>query len=140
MIHFCFVQDEPVQKYIQEAITKDKATQRLRPSLGSTQRVTQDLRSSKQARRQESRYRLIASHRPEFTDDKTTLPADGVELNENKQLVPEAIKDPSQEESHGPSVSFGEFQLFDIIQEENVEKDAGMPQVGIKPGVVSCLH
>ncbi|XP_060110438.1 probable RNA polymerase II nuclear localization protein SLC7A6OS [Heteronotia binoei] len=131
-------QDEPVQKYIQEAITKDKAAQRLRPSLGSTQRVTQDLRSSKQARRQESRYHLIASHRPNFTDVKSILPADGAESNESKQLAFEAKKDPSQEESHGPSGCCDEFQLFDIIQEENVEKDPGMPQKTDDPDVILC--
>ncbi|XP_015285203.1 PREDICTED: probable RNA polymerase II nuclear localization protein SLC7A6OS [Gekko japonicus] len=131
-------QDEPVQKYVQEAITKDKAAQRLRPSLGSTERVTQDLRSSKQARRQESRYRLIASHRPNFTDDRSTLPADQGESNENKQLASEAKKDPSQEESHGPSGCCGEFQLFDIIQEENVKKDPGIPQKTDDPDVILC--
>lgn len=133
MLHYCFVQDEPVQKYVQEAITKNKAAERLRPSLGSTQRVTQDLRSSKQARRQESRYRLIASHRPNFTDDRSTLPADWVESKENKQLPCEAKKDPSQLEESGPSDCCGEFQLFDIIQEENVEKDPDIPQVSIRP-------
>ncbi|XP_077166902.1 putative RNA polymerase II nuclear localization protein SLC7A6OS [Paroedura picta] len=131
-------QDEPVQKYIQEAITKDKAAQRLRPSLGSTQRVTQDLRSSKQARRQESRYHLIASHRPNFTDNQNTLPADWAESNENKQLASEAKKDPSQEESHAPSGCCGEFQLFDIIQEENVEKDPCIPQKTDDPDVILC--
>nr|XP_056718495.1 probable RNA polymerase II nuclear localization protein SLC7A6OS [Euleptes europaea] len=130
--------DEPVQKYIQEAITKDKAAQRLRPSLGSTQRITQNLRSSKQARRQESRYRLIASHRPNFTDDRSALPADGAESNENKQLASEAKKDPSLEGSHGPSGCSGEFQLFDVVQEEDEEKDPGIPQKTDDPEVILC--
>ncbi|XP_048371156.1 probable RNA polymerase II nuclear localization protein SLC7A6OS [Sphaerodactylus townsendi] len=129
-------QNEPVQKYIQEAITKNKAAQRLRPSLGSAQRIVQDLRSSKQARRQESRYRLIASHRPDLTDDRSALSAD--QSNENKQVAAEAKKNPSHEESYGFSGCSGEFQLLDIVQEEDVEKDPGIPQKTDDPDVILC--
>ncbi|XP_054856498.1 probable RNA polymerase II nuclear localization protein SLC7A6OS isoform X2 [Eublepharis macularius] len=131
-------EDEPVKKYIQEAITKEKAAQRLRPSLGSAQRVTQDLRASKQARRQESRYRLIASHRPTFTEDESVAPADRAESNENKHLFSEENRETAQKESHGPSGCCGEFQLFDIVQEEDVETDPGVPQKTDAPDEILC--
>ncbi|XP_044290219.1 probable RNA polymerase II nuclear localization protein SLC7A6OS isoform X2 [Varanus komodoensis] len=125
-------ENEPVQKYIQEALTKNKAVQLLRPSIASAQRVIQDLRSSKQAVRQESRYRLVASHRPNLHDSESAvLDENGTELNDSAQLVPGAKKDASQKESGGTSVSCGEFQLLDIVQEEDVGKDAlqGDPDV-----------
>ncbi|XP_053127168.1 probable RNA polymerase II nuclear localization protein SLC7A6OS [Hemicordylus capensis] len=120
-------ENEPIQKYVQEAFAKGKAAQLLRPSLGSAQRVMQSLRSSKQANRQESRYRLVASHRPNLTDgEKVVLDASGVESGENSQLVSEAKKDVSQKESHDTSDYCGEFQLLDIVQEEDVEKDTAV--------------
>ncbi|XP_061449772.1 probable RNA polymerase II nuclear localization protein SLC7A6OS isoform X1 [Rhineura floridana] len=133
-------EDEPVEKYVQDAITKNKAVQLLRPSLGSAQRIIQDLRSSKHANRQESRYRLIASHRPNFADGKrAVLAANGEELNKNNQLVSEAKKDTSLKENHGISDCCGEFQLFDIVQEEDEEKDPGMSAAHLqKPDAILC--
>ncbi|XP_066493639.1 probable RNA polymerase II nuclear localization protein SLC7A6OS isoform X2 [Tiliqua scincoides] len=134
-------QDEPVQKYVQEAITKDKAAQSLRPSLGSAQRVIQGLRTSKQATRQESRYRLVASHRPNFTDGENVLDAKGVESKEQGKLASGAEKDTSQEGSHDTLDCRGEFQLLDIVQED-IEKDADMPAACLQksddPDVILC--
>ncbi|XP_062997584.1 probable RNA polymerase II nuclear localization protein SLC7A6OS isoform X2 [Elgaria multicarinata webbii] len=130
-------ENEPVQKYIQEALTKDKATQLLRPSLGSAQRVIEDLRSSKQAIRQESRYRLIASHRPNLSDGESSiLDANGEELSESNPLVSGAKKVTSQKGSDGTSGCCGEFQLLDIVQEEDVEKDT-LQKAG-DPDVILC--
>lgn len=130
---FLFVfQDEPVQKYVQEAITKDKAAQSLRPSLRSTQRVIQGLRTSKQASREESRYRLIASHRPHLTDGENILEE---ESQKKGKLASGVEKDISQKGSLETDYC-EEFQLLDIIRED-AEKDAVMPaallQVGNKP-------
>ncbi|XP_034973994.1 probable RNA polymerase II nuclear localization protein SLC7A6OS [Zootoca vivipara] len=134
-------EDESVEKYVKEAISKNKLAELLRPSLGSAQRVIQDLRSSKYASRQESRYRLIASHRPNFSDGESdVLAANGEELNKSNHLVSGAKEDTTHEESHGIADSCGEFQLFDIEQEEDVEKDTGMSAAHLqKPGSDAIL-
>ncbi|XP_038223811.1 probable RNA polymerase II nuclear localization protein SLC7A6OS isoform X4 [Dermochelys coriacea] len=120
-------QNESVQKYVQEAITRDKAAEILRPSLGSTQRIIQDLRSSKQVKRQENRYRILTSHRPNCAEKETiALGTNGEETNEGAKLDPEEKKNTSQQGStaaYGSSSYFGEFQLFDVVQEEEVERD-----------------
>ncbi|KAM9121853.1 putative RNA polymerase II nuclear localization protein SLC7A6OS isoform 2-T2 [Pangshura tecta] len=120
-------QNEPVQKYVQEAITRDKAAEILRPSLGSTQRIIQDLRSSKQVKRQENRYRIITSHRPDCAGRETiALDANGEETSEGAKPDPEGKKGTSHQESsaiYGSSSYLGEFQLFDVVEEEAVERD-----------------
>ncbi|TFJ99527.1 Histone H2B.3 [Platysternon megacephalum] len=139
-------QNEPVQKYVQEAITRDKAAEILRPSLGSTQRIIQDLRSSKQVKRQENRYRIITSHRPNCAERETiALDTDGADTNEGAKLDPEAKKDTSQQGStatYGSSSYFGEFQLFDVVQEEEVERDPNITAADTQktddPDVILC--
>ncbi|XP_074824681.1 putative RNA polymerase II nuclear localization protein SLC7A6OS isoform X2 [Natator depressus] len=120
-------QNEPVQKYVQEAITRDKAAEILRPSLGSTQRIIQDLRSSKQVKRQENQYRILTSHRPNCAEKETiALGTNGEETNEGAKLDPEEKKDTSQQGStaaYHSSSYFGEFQLFDVVQEEEIARD-----------------
>ncbi|KAJ6666066.1 hypothetical protein lerEdw1_000970 [Lerista edwardsae] len=134
-------EDEPVQKYVQEAITKDKAAQSLRPSLGSAQRVIQGLRASKQATRQESRYRLIVSHRPNFTDGENIPEANAVESNEKGKLDFGTEKHTSQKGSHDGLDYCGEFQLLDIVQED-MEKSTDMPaeflQKANDPDIILC--
>nr|XP_020661392.1 probable RNA polymerase II nuclear localization protein SLC7A6OS [Pogona vitticeps] len=102
-------ENEPVQKYVQEAIVKEKAAQLLRPSLGSAQRIMKDIRSSKQSKRQESRYRLVASHRPDFTDGESAVAAE----------------------------ADAEASDLDIVQEEDVEQDIGLQKSG-DPEVILC--
>ncbi|XP_049661127.1 probable RNA polymerase II nuclear localization protein SLC7A6OS isoform X1 [Accipiter gentilis] len=136
--------NEPVQKYVQEVITRDKAAQSLQPSLGSTQRIIQELRSSKQVRRKENRYRVIASHRPNCTETvapvingKASIDGDGSDS--------EATEDASQKESGAvdkQSDCCGKFQLFDIEQEEEVVGDSSViaanPQQKTDPDVILC--
>ncbi|XP_042293969.1 probable RNA polymerase II nuclear localization protein SLC7A6OS [Sceloporus undulatus] len=121
-------EEEPVQKYVRDAIAKGRAAQLLRPSLGSGQRVAEDLRSSKRARRQESRYRLVASHRPDFADGES---AAGDTNGDGGRLDSRAKNDAS------PSGSCGEFQLFDIVQEDDGEKDLDL-QKPDDPDVILC--
>ncbi|KAJ7312025.1 hypothetical protein JRQ81_006355 [Phrynocephalus forsythii] len=133
-------EDEPVQKYVQEAMVKDKASQLLRPSLGSAQRIIQDIRCSKQTRRQESRYRLVASHRPNFTDGESALvaaDADPKGSKESEHLECRAKKDTSQKERSADSECCGKFQLLDIVQEEDVEQDTSL-QKPDDPEVILC--
>uniref|UniRef100_A0A6J0UL03 Probable RNA polymerase II nuclear localization protein SLC7A6OS n=1 Tax=Pogona vitticeps TaxID=103695 RepID=A0A6J0UL03_9SAUR len=132
-------ENEPVQKYVQEAIVKEKAAQLLRPSLGSAQRILKDIRSSKQTKRQESRYRLVASHRPNFTDGESVLAAEAnaEASDENNHLDRGAKKDTSWKESSGNSDCCGKFQVLDMVQEEDVEQDTGLQKSG-DPEVILC--
>ncbi|KAM6195405.1 putative RNA polymerase II nuclear localization protein SLC7A6OS isoform 1-T1 [Sarcoramphus papa] len=136
--------NEPVQKYVQEVITRDKAAQSLRPSLGSTQRIIQELRSSKQVKRKENRYRVIASHRPNCTE--TVAPVINGEASiDGDRSDSEATEDASQKESGAADKSSdccGKFQLFDIVQEEEVVGDSSVtaanPQQKADPDVILC--
>uniref|UniRef100_K7G3X7 Probable RNA polymerase II nuclear localization protein SLC7A6OS n=1 Tax=Pelodiscus sinensis TaxID=13735 RepID=K7G3X7_PELSI len=119
------VQNESVQKYVQEAITRDKAAQILRPSLGSTQRIIQDLRSSKQVNRQENRYRIVTSHRPNCAERET---------------VPHC--EDGSTATYSSSSYFKEFQLFDVVQEEEVERIPNITAANTQniddPDVILC--
>ncbi|NWI29615.1 S7A6O protein, partial [Sula dactylatra] len=136
--------NEPVQKYIQEVITRDKAAQNLQPSLGSTQRIIQKLRSSKQVKRKENRYRVIASHRPNCTE--TVAPViNGEGSIDGDRSDSEGTEDASQKESGAVDKSLdccGKFQLFDIEQEGEVLGDSGVtaanPQQKTDPDVILC--
>ncbi|NWX45122.1 S7A6O protein, partial [Steatornis caripensis] len=136
--------NEPVQKYVQEVITQDKAAQRLRPPLGSTQRIIQELRSSKQVKRKENRYRVIASHRPNCTE--TVAPVISGEASiDGDRSDSEATEDASQKESGAVDESSdccGKFQLFDIVQEDEVVGDSSVtaanPQQKTDPDVILC--
>ncbi|XP_035192457.1 probable RNA polymerase II nuclear localization protein SLC7A6OS isoform X2 [Oxyura jamaicensis] len=136
--------NESVQKYVQEVITRDKAAQSLRPSKGSTQRIVQELRSSKEAKRKESRYRVIASHRPN-TGGANAPAADGKALTDGDRSGSEATEDASQKETGAVDESSdcgGKFQLFDIVQEDEVIEDpsatAANPQKSGDPDVILC--
>ncbi|CAN8186774.1 unnamed protein product [Coccothraustes coccothraustes] len=114
--------NEPLQNYVKDAIKRDKAAQSLRPSLGSTQRIVQELRCAKQAERKENRYRVISSHRPHCPH--TAAPAThGQAVPHGDRSEPEALQDASPAESGAVEKSSnccGKFQLFDIIQEDTV--------------------
>lgn len=135
-----FPQNEPVQKYVKDAITRDKAAQSLRPPLGNTQQILQELRCAKQAERKEKRYRVISSHRPHCTH--TAAPAtDGQAVPHGDRLDSEALQDASPEESGAVDKSSdccGKFQLFDIVQEEETVGDPSVttanPQVSYELG------
>ncbi|NXW29028.1 S7A6O protein, partial [Phaetusa simplex] len=136
--------NEPVQKYVQEVITREKAAQSLRPSLGSTQRIIQELRSSKQEKRKENRYRVIASHRPNCTETVTPV-RNGEASIDGDRSDSEATEDASQKGSGAMDKSSdccGKFQLFDIEQEEEVVGDASVtaanPQQKTDPDVILC--
>ncbi|XP_064016512.1 probable RNA polymerase II nuclear localization protein SLC7A6OS isoform X2 [Pogoniulus pusillus] len=135
--------NEPVQKYVQKAIARDKAVQSLQPSLGSTQRILQELRSSTEQKRKESRYRVIASHRPSCAETAAAVP-NAEASSGGDRTDSEAREDASQKESTAVDKSLdccGKFQLFDIEQEEELEGDsseaAANPQK-TDPDVILC--
>ncbi|NXR60078.1 S7A6O protein, partial [Rhadina sibilatrix] len=133
-----FSQNEPVQKYVKDAITRDKAAQSLRPPLGSTQRILQELRCAKQAKRKENRYRVISAHRPPCTDTAALT-------QHGHSSESEAQQDASPEESgavNRSSECCGKFQLFDIVQEEETVGDSSgttaNPQQKTDPDAILC--
>ncbi|NXO90413.1 S7A6O protein, partial [Certhia brachydactyla] len=128
--------NEPVQKYVKDAITRDKAAESLRPSSGGTRRILQELRSAKQAKRKENRYRVISSHRPDCTDTAVPVP---------RGDSSEAQQDASPEQSGAVDKSSeccGKFQLFDIVQEEETVGDSSVttanPQQKTDPDAILC--
>lgn len=140
-----FSQNEPVQKYVKDAITRDKAAQSLRPSSGSTERIVQELRSAKQAKRKENRYRVVSSHRPDCTE--TAAPAaHGEAALHRDSSDSEAQQDASPQESGAAEKSSeccGKFQLFDIVQEEETVGDSSVttanPQVSYELSMLEVL-
>ncbi|XP_021264663.1 probable RNA polymerase II nuclear localization protein SLC7A6OS [Numida meleagris] len=136
--------NEPIQKYVQEGISRDKAAQSLRPSLGSAQRIAQELRSSKQVRRKENRYRVVTSHRP-GSSGTATPHTDSEAASDGGRSAPAAAGDASPEENGAVDKSSdcgGKFQLFDIVQEEEVVEDSSVtaanPQKTGDPDVILC--
>lgn len=144
LLFVLFSQNEPVQKYVKDAITRDKAAQSLRPSLGSTQRILQELRSAKQVKRKESRYRVISSHRPDCTETAAPATHSKAALDGDRSHSA-AQEDASPEESgavHKSSDCSGQFQLFDIVQEEETGDSsvtAANPQVSCELSVLEVL-
>ncbi|NWW54550.1 S7A6O protein, partial [Pedionomus torquatus] len=136
-------QSEPVQKYVQEVITREKAAQSLRPSLGSTQRILQDLRSSKQEKRKENRYRVVSSHRPNCAECVAPV-RDGEASTDGDRSNSAAAEDAAQKESGAVDTSWGccgKFQLFDIEQEEEAVEDCSVAAANPQktdPDVILC--
>ncbi|NWR36580.1 S7A6O protein, partial [Tachuris rubrigastra] len=135
--------NEPVQKYVKDAITRDKARS-LRPPVGGTQRIVQELRSSRQEKRKENRYRVIASHRPACPE--SAAPAGSAEPPVRGDGSDSGAKeDASQGKSGAVDKSLdccGKFQLFDIVQEEEMVGDSSItsanPQQKTDPDVILC--
>ncbi|OXB53188.1 hypothetical protein ASZ78_001299 [Callipepla squamata] len=119
-------------------VSRDRAAQSLRPSLGSTQRIAQELRSSRQVRRKENRYRVVASHRP-----GSAPPTDSEAASDGGRSAPAEAGDASQEESGAVEESSdcgGKFQLFDIVQEEAAVEGSSVTatQKSGDPDVILC--
>ncbi|NWY71435.1 S7A6O protein, partial [Erithacus rubecula] len=124
--------NEPVQKYVKDAITRERAAQRLRPWLGSRQRILQGLRGSRQESRKQSRYRVLSSHRPECAGTAGHGPS---------ETHPGASAQRSAAAA-GSADCWGHFQLFDIVQEEETVGDAcvttASPQQKNDPDTILC--
>lgn len=132
---FCSsTQNEPVHKYVQEVITRDKAAQSLRPSLGSSQRIIKELRSSKRETRKENRYHVIASNRPNCSQNIEPV-VNGEASTGGDRSDSEAREDASRKKSSAVDESLdccGQFQLFDIVQEEEVVGDSSVTAANLQ--------
>ncbi|NXN81993.1 S7A6O protein, partial [Bombycilla garrulus] len=135
--------NEPVQKYVKDAITRDKAAQSLRPSLGSAQRILQGLRSAKQAERKERRYRVVSGHRPDCTAPAAPAPRrPAAPRGDSSDSEPQQDASPQESGAVDSSGCCGKFQLFDIVQEEETVGDASVttasPQQKTDPDAILC--
>ncbi|KAM8799192.1 S7A6O protein, partial [Eudromia elegans] len=108
--------DDPVEKYVEEGARRSRAARVARPSAGSAQRIQRELRAAREASRREGRYRVVAGHRP------SAAPA-----------APGAAAQGGGEES---ADCCGQFQLFDIVQEEEAVEEN--PQKTSDPDVILC--
>ncbi|XP_074058139.1 putative RNA polymerase II nuclear localization protein SLC7A6OS isoform X2 [Macrotis lagotis] len=139
-------QDEPVQKYVREAITREKATRALTPSLKSHQRIRQDLLTAKQLTRLDDRYRLVSKHRATCVEGEVALPAmHAASRTERNKLDSNGTKKISQKGGSMTGLSSSsaeEFQLFDIIHEDAAEKEPlsipATPSEKSDPDVILC--
>ncbi|XP_053574877.1 probable RNA polymerase II nuclear localization protein SLC7A6OS [Bombina bombina] len=109
-------QNEPLQKYVKEALSRDRSSQILRSSSGSTRRIQEGLRACKATERQDSRYRLITSLRPNCEEGDGIVP----DSSKAKISVPDQSQSGSEEVAPGKSLTHisDSFQLFDIVHEE----------------------
>uniref|UniRef100_H3A346 Probable RNA polymerase II nuclear localization protein SLC7A6OS n=1 Tax=Latimeria chalumnae TaxID=7897 RepID=H3A346_LATCH len=104
-------QNDPVQKHVREAISREKAARLRRPSSASAQRIQTMLWQAQQASRQENRYRVVASHRANSLLEELGDAATG------KQAEIEAVGTEAKDNGAVGDVVGQEFQVFDIIQE-----------------------
>ncbi|XP_067853804.1 probable RNA polymerase II nuclear localization protein SLC7A6OS [Heptranchias perlo] len=131
-------QDDPVQRHVREAISKDKALQALKPSETSAQRIQFCARASRQAASQERRYKVIASHRRNLSAEEVSESQSGDVKNDRqsgtetsgaqRELDRDSWKksDTTSGSNKDGVESAGEIQVFDIVQnDEQIEKDKG---------------
>nr|DBA17011.1 TPA: hypothetical protein GDO54_002528 [Pyxicephalus adspersus] len=134
-------QNEPIQKYVHEAMSRDRAARAINPSDSSLQRIQNDLRSLKWTQRQESRYRLISNLRPQ---------CDGQDSGEGKgqpaspvtdgKPAPGTVEASESEIPDSPINASGGFQVFDIVQEEAEQEKAEEEGASSKesPETITC--
>ncbi|XP_041741158.1 probable RNA polymerase II nuclear localization protein SLC7A6OS [Coregonus clupeaformis] len=115
-------QDAPVQTQVREALARPRMAHALRPSAGSSQRIVGDLRSAKWSTRREERYRILSSHR-------AGLPA---------EQAPSMQPEPTEEELGKNAWSLGEYQVFDIIQEDGDQDKAPSKLLNPDPETILC--
>uniref|UniRef100_UPI00398EF5E4 probable RNA polymerase II nuclear localization protein SLC7A6OS isoform X2 n=1 Tax=Pristiophorus japonicus TaxID=55135 RepID=UPI00398EF5E4 len=131
-------QDDPVQKHVREAISKGKALLALKPSGTSAQRIQLGARASCQAASQDSRYKVIASHRRNLSteevsgsqsDDVKNAQQSGIETSgaQCEQGQDSWKKSDTGSGSNEDGIgSAAEIQVFDIVQhDEQLGKDEG---------------
>ncbi|XP_006010763.1 probable RNA polymerase II nuclear localization protein SLC7A6OS [Latimeria chalumnae] len=115
-------QNDPVQKHVREAISREKAARLRRPSSASAQRIQTMLWQAQQASRQENRYRVVASHRANSLLEEENFIHLG-DAATGKQAEIEAVGTEGKSiivaKDNGAvgDVVGQEFQVFDIIQE-----------------------
>ncbi|KAM4017807.1 putative RNA polymerase II nuclear localization protein SLC7A6OS [Anomaloglossus baeobatrachus] len=117
-------QNETLQKYVQEAISRDRDTRVHCPLIGNLQQIQKDLRASREAERQASRYRLVSSLRPKCEKEEDCKPDENQPTSPVQEYVPETAEASKKDETVSRGSKDEKFQVFDIEQEES-EKETG---------------
>ncbi|XP_067452262.1 probable RNA polymerase II nuclear localization protein SLC7A6OS [Thunnus thynnus] len=122
-------QDAPVQTQVRQALARPRMAHALRPSAGSSQRITGDLRSTKWSTRREERYRILSSHR-------TGLPSPA-EQQDPQTDDSESVEEPGKHQDK--CLGLGEIQVVDLIHEDGQgeDKSSGKTQTP-DPEVILC--
>ncbi|XP_073515411.1 probable RNA polymerase II nuclear localization protein SLC7A6OS [Phyllobates terribilis] len=129
-------QNEPLQKYVQDAISRDSDPRVTRPPIGNLQQIQKDLRASKDAERQASRYRLVSSLREKCEEEEDGKSDNSQPASPVDELVPETAEASKKDETDSKGRKDEIFQVFDIEQEET-EKETGDLKVS-DPETVMC--
>ncbi|KAG8563431.1 hypothetical protein GDO81_016071 [Engystomops pustulosus] len=119
-------QAEPVQKYVQEAISRHLFTGLRCPRIGSLQRIQNDLRVQRNVERQESRYYLISNLRPKLNEDEgDSKSANGQPASSMEEQQYQSVKRDVEgtADDHVPSKGGTNetFKVLDIVHEETVD-------------------
>ncbi|CAJ0948668.1 unnamed protein product [Ranitomeya imitator] len=117
-------QNEPLQKYVQEAISRDHDTRLHRPPIGNLQQIQRDLRASRDAERQARRYRLVSSLRPKCEEEEDGKSDNSQPASPADKPVPDTAEASEKAEADSKGKNEETFQVFDIEQEET-EKETG---------------
>ncbi|XP_072374604.1 probable RNA polymerase II nuclear localization protein SLC7A6OS isoform X1 [Scyliorhinus torazame] len=129
--------DDPVQRHVREAISREKALLALKPTEKSVQRIQIYARVSRQATSQENRYKVIASHRRNFsTETSESQSGDVKHAHQSATDTSGAQCEQDHDSWKKADTTFGnnkagtgsaaEIQVFDIVQhDEQVENDEG---------------
>lgn len=115
-------QDAPVQTQVRQALARPRMAHALRPSAGSSQRITGDLRSTKWSTRREERYRILSSHRtglssPAEQQDPQTDDSESVEETGKNQ---------------DKCLGLCEIQVVDLIHEDEQGEDKSPGKVSVE--------
>ncbi|XP_018421874.1 PREDICTED: probable RNA polymerase II nuclear localization protein SLC7A6OS [Nanorana parkeri] len=129
-------QDEPIQKYVHEALSRDRAAQAFNPTLGSLHRVQKDLRAVKETERQESRYRLISNLRPKCDDESGARNGQPASPVTDQTPVPGKVEAAACGDPDSPINAVGSFQVFDMVHEETEKEEVDLKKSD--PETITC--
>ena len=100
---------------MQVALARPRVAHALRPSVGSSKRITGDLRSAKWSTRREERYRILSSHRAGLPTETQAPPS----AEEARDADLETVQ--TEVDSRLP---LGDVQVVDLIHEEEEHNKA----------------
>ncbi|XP_069757255.1 probable RNA polymerase II nuclear localization protein SLC7A6OS isoform X3 [Narcine bancroftii] len=121
-------QDDTLQQHVKEAIFKEKALLALKPSSASAQRAHVNVRASRQAARQEGRYKVIASHRrnclKSLNDENIDQKSDSNTSEAQEEGGCQKINGTASTSGKDGIGSAEEIEVFDVVHHEEDKGDS----------------
>lgn len=108
-------QDAPVQTQVRQALARPRVAHALRPSAGSSHRITGKLRNAKWSTRREERYKIISRSRTELLDSP-----------EPQVTVADVLEEETGKRHKCP----GQIQVVDLLHEDEEDKGVSPSKVG----------